>query len=60
MSRKNLNFRKAQERRLVIASISRINGKVARPPTAAEIMREKSSDKPVTLPRVKWLERPDP
>lgn len=33
--------------------------KVARPPTAAELAPQRNRP-PVTLPRVKWLERPDP
>lgn len=55
------NYDRNRQRERIAKSMITPMGKVARPPTAAEIMRDKPKDRPhVTLPRVKWLERPDP
>ena len=54
------DYVKDRRKALIARSIITPRSKVARPPTAAETMCERSSDKPVTLPHVKWLERPEP
>lgn len=58
MGRKLDYARVRRERRVKARSLTPI-GRVARPPTAAEMLQPKPRP-PVTLPRVKWLERPEP